>query len=151
MRNDWSKVQEVLGPALPNLWQTLGIVGGILGLLWLTLRLRAWFRDDAVDDDGAMELLPELRELHREGGLTAEEFRFITTRLARTSSGGGVPRTKVTVAQTPPTTEAAENAAAEPTEKSPQGCCDQPDAESSGHTSDDASPRAQDAPRVDTP
>lgn len=100
------RIQEALEPAVPALWE-LAIYGVGLGvLIWLIVRIKAWFRDDDAGTGRNNDLLTDLRELHREGGLSDEEFRLIKTRLIGSQTGNStrVPnpaKTAETVA--PPT------------------------------------------------
>ena len=76
--NQW---KDVLSPALPSGWEAAAIVTGTIVLIWLTFRIRAWFRDDDAHAGHDMDLLQDLRELHRQGGLSEDEFRLIRTQL----------------------------------------------------------------------
>lgn len=49
--------------------------------VWGVIRIRSWFRDREDSDAGAHEMLIQLRDLHREGGLTDDEFRSIKGQL----------------------------------------------------------------------
>jgi hypothetical protein len=53
----------------------------------LIVRLRTYFREDAEDADGTLEMLTQFRDLHQEGGLSDDEFRLIKSRLAVTARG----------------------------------------------------------------
>lgn len=74
---------DVLGPAAPGLYELLAIGVGVIVLIWTTLRIKAWFRDDEARDENPVHLLSELEEMRREDGLTDEEFRLIKSRLAK--------------------------------------------------------------------
>jgi hypothetical protein len=134
MSIDWSRLNEVIGPVLPNLWQTLAIVTGFFILLWVTLRYRVWFREDAAGAENTIDLLSDMKELHQEGGLTDEEFRSIKTRLVQAAAGAGALRTKVRSTPKPAAARMAE-AAAPAAAESPQGRSEPPEAEA---RSDDA-------------
>lgn len=60
---------------------------GLVALIWGTLRLRTWFREDSEPDVCDHELLSRLGELHREGELSEEEYRLIKGRLGAGLSG----------------------------------------------------------------
>jgi hypothetical protein len=89
MSFDWSRLDQYR-EAMPSLWQSVGIAVGLVVLIWLTLRLKAWFREDAAGADNAMDLLTDMKEIHQQGGLTEEEFRLIKSRLVQTAAGNGV-------------------------------------------------------------
>jgi hypothetical protein len=86
--NGWDRIGDVLSGAAPGLGETVVIALVILGMLWLTLLVRTWFRDDDAHADRPGDLLMEMRELHREGGLSEEEFRLIKSRLVSAAAGG---------------------------------------------------------------
>jgi hypothetical protein len=148
MSDEWNRLFEKVGPALPNAWQSLAIVAGVVVLVWLTLRLRAWLHEDTAGAGDTIELLTDMQEMHRQGGLTEEEFRFIKTRLVQAAAGEGASRTKLRSSTTPAAGRTAEAATAKPPQESPQGRSESPAREA---RSDDAGEQAQDAPRVDTP
>ncbi|MEX0715030.1 MAG: hypothetical protein WD066_00505 [Planctomycetaceae bacterium] len=50
-------------------------------LVWITLRIKARFRDGADPAGDPRAMLAHFRELQREGGLSEEEFRSIKGRL----------------------------------------------------------------------
>ena len=63
-----------------------GLIFALGALVWLILQFRQWFRDDSEGltvDTG--ELLTNLKEIHRQGGLSDEEYRSIQSRLSRTA------------------------------------------------------------------
>jgi len=107
----------------------------ILGLLWLTLLVKAWFRDDDAHADRPGDLLMEMRELHREGGLSEEEFRLIKSRLVSAAAGGpGSSRQKSASTGTPGADGAVAGSpgATDETAPSLQGRSDQPGQEAAG-------------------
>jgi hypothetical protein len=77
-------------------WMAWGILFLVLaGAAWLILRLRARFRgseDPAVE---GRQMLMQMGELHRQGGLSEEEYRSIRSRLSGpiddTTRGNGPP------------------------------------------------------------
>lgn len=138
MNERWDALQTLLKPTLPDGWGLLAIAMGAVGLLWLTLRIRAWFRDDADGEDRPGDLLLDMRELHRQGGLSDEEFRLITSRLIVTA------KTPVRIAtRLPAATSAAQPTAAKPAgaedsasmSASLQGRSDMPDQDDAGPSS----------------
>jgi hypothetical protein len=78
----WQQFQQAL-----SLWQWGGLILGISAAIWLIVRLRTYFREDAEDADGTLEMLTQFRDLHQEGGLSDDEFRLIKSRLAVTARG----------------------------------------------------------------
>lgn len=71
-----------------------GTVLAVAVLVWLCLRVRAWFHEDDGPADSAHEMLAQYRDLQRQGVLTDEEFRSIKRRLAGEivrPSGSGSP------------------------------------------------------------
>jgi len=63
---------------------TLVVVVVVVGAgLWLTLWLRASFREDTDHADRKLELLSQFRELHEQGDLSEDEYRLIKSRLAQ--------------------------------------------------------------------
>ena len=135
MGNRWDRLSDVLSGAAPGLPETLVIVAVIIGLLWLTLLVRAWFRDDSERTGQSGDLLTEMRDLHREGGLTDDEFRLIKSRLVSATAGGpGSVRQK---SVPPAARKADESVAGSPgataqTAPSLHGRSDQPGQEASG-------------------
>ena len=81
-RTRWEQFQQAL-----SLWQWGILILGISAAIWLIVRLRAYFREDAEDADGTLEMLTQFRDLHQEGGLSDDEFRLIKGRLAVTARG----------------------------------------------------------------
>lgn len=81
------RLKEILAPTLPNLWELAATALGVSVLIWLTFRIRAWFRDDDAGTGRNNDLLTDLRELQREGGLSEEEFRLIKSRLLKGANG----------------------------------------------------------------
>jgi hypothetical protein len=77
------------------IWPIAGTVLAVAFLVWLFLRVRAWFHEDEGPADSAHEMLGQYREMQRQGVLTDEEFRFIKRRLAAeiasAPGSGGLP------------------------------------------------------------
>jgi hypothetical protein len=59
---------------------------GLFALLavaaWLVLRIRARFRDRDDPTEGDHQMLMQMGELHRRGGLSDQEFRSIKSKLS---------------------------------------------------------------------
>jgi hypothetical protein len=59
---------------------------GLFALLavaaWLVLRIRARFRDREDPTEGDHQMLMQMGELHRRGGLSDQEFRSIKSKLS---------------------------------------------------------------------
>lgn len=97
MGSKWNVLKDVLGPATPGFVEFAGIAVGVIVLIWVTLRIKAWFRDDEARDENPVHLLSELEEMRREDGLTDEEFRLIKTRLAKAVVAKvGTPKSAIT-------------------------------------------------------
>ena len=78
--NRWQQYQEAMRP-----WHWAIVVFVVFASVWVIVWLRAYFREDAEDADGTLEMLTQFRDLHQEGGLSDDEFRLIRSRLARTA------------------------------------------------------------------
>lgn len=76
--NRWQQYHEVMSP-----WQWGLTIGAIFLAIWLIVRLRSYFREDADDADQPLEMLTQFRDLHQQGGLSDDEFRLIRSRLAQ--------------------------------------------------------------------
>lgn len=84
----------------PKQWTMATIVVAVFAVcigLWSIFQLRAWFREDAGHADDNLKLLTQFRDLHREGGLSEDEYRLIKGRLV----GGYGPQSAA--GQRPPT------------------------------------------------
>ncbi len=57
------------------------LVVAIAVLIWLVVRIRAWFRDDSGPAATEYEMLMQFKELRREGNLSEEEYRSIKNEL----------------------------------------------------------------------
>ena len=59
---------------------------GLFALLavaaWLVLRIRARFRDREDPTEGGHQMLMQMGELHRQGGLSDQEYRSIKSKLS---------------------------------------------------------------------
>jgi hypothetical protein len=133
--NRWQQFRDALSDAMPGLPETLVIVAVIIGLLWLTLLVRAWFRDDSGRTGQTGDLLTEMRELHREGGLTEDEFRLIKSRLVSAAAGGpGSLRQKTAPYEAPGSDKTVAGSPGATAQSAPSlhGRSDQPGQEASG-------------------
>lgn len=83
---------DVLGPVAPGFYELLAIGVGVIVLIWTTLRIKAYIRDEAARDENPVHLLSQLEEMRREDGLTDEEFRLIKSRLAKAVVANVGPR-----------------------------------------------------------
>ncbi|HET6426639.1 MAG TPA: hypothetical protein VFG20_23305 [Planctomycetaceae bacterium] len=83
MGSKTKQLWDVLGPVAPGFSELLAIGVGVIVLIWVTLRVKAYLRDDAARDENPVHLLSQLEEMRREDGLTDEEFRLIKSRLAK--------------------------------------------------------------------
>lgn len=59
----------------------VGLLLLVGGLVWVVNQIRTRLRDDADHMTDKMQLLKQMRELHREGDLSEAEFRSIKSRL----------------------------------------------------------------------
>ena len=75
-----TSVGEVL---FASVWTWIGLVVAILCLVWIVVRVRAWFREDEDRAEDALRLLSEIQEMYEEGDLSEEEFRSIKGRLTK--------------------------------------------------------------------
>jgi hypothetical protein len=62
-------------------WAGIGLVVALLILAWVAYRLRAWYGEDEDRTAADHELLTSLRDLHREGAVSEDEYRSIKGRL----------------------------------------------------------------------
>ncbi len=91
----------------PRQWTIATIVVAVFAVcigVWFILQLRAWFRDDAGHADDNLKLLTQFRDLHREGGLSEDEYRLIKRQLiagrtSQSTAGQGSPASAKTADQ----------------------------------------------------
>ena len=76
----WDQYQKTM-----TLWHWGFVVVAVLVSVWLIIRLKSFFREDADDTDQTLEMLTQFRNLHQEGGLSDDEFRLIRSRLAESA------------------------------------------------------------------
>jgi hypothetical protein len=72
----------------------LGLFALLAVAAWLILRIRARFRDREDPEEEGHQMLMHMAELHRQGGLSDEEYRSIKCKLSGTvdhSMRGGSP------------------------------------------------------------
>lgn len=77
---DWNQLQRY-GQAMSP-WQWAFAIAVISIAIWMIVRLRSYFREDADDADEPLEMLTQFRDLHQEGGLSDDEFRLIRSHLS---------------------------------------------------------------------
>lgn len=70
-------------------------IAAIVVMIWISLRIRSWFREDEDPAAETGQMLVEFRDLHRRGGLTEDEYRLIKGRLM---NGGSPPAERKNVA-----------------------------------------------------
>lgn len=76
---NWEKVRQLGGSLAPWQWGLVVLVGSIG--VWSLFQLRAWFREDDGRADGHLEMLTQFRDLHRQGGISEDEYRLIKSQL----------------------------------------------------------------------
>jgi len=75
-------LEQIRREVLEATWYWWLILFVILAVAaWLLFRIRARFRDHEDPAEDAHRLLMQLGEMHRQGGLSEEEFRSIKSRL----------------------------------------------------------------------
>ena len=95
----------------PRQWTIAMIVVGVFAVclgIWSIFQLRAWFREDSGRADDNLKMLTQFRELHRQGGISEDEYRLIKGRLVaghspQSAAVKGSPTSAETAEQTPPT------------------------------------------------
>jgi hypothetical protein len=60
----------------------LGLFLLLAGATWLIIRIRAQFREREDPAEEGHQMLMQMGELHREGGLSDEEYRSIKSKLS---------------------------------------------------------------------
>ncbi len=76
---DWDLAKKYAATMPPWQWAVVVLVGSIG--VWCLFQLRAWFREDDGRADGHLEMLTQFRDLHRQGGISEDEYRLIKSRL----------------------------------------------------------------------
>lgn len=76
---DWNLLRQFGGVLAPWQWAIVVITGSVG--IWSIFQLRAWFREDSGRADDNLKMLTEFRDLHRQGGLSEDEYRLIKSRL----------------------------------------------------------------------
>ena len=94
---DWSRLNQLGGTLAPWQW-AIALVVACVGV-WSIFQMRAWFREDSGRADDNLKMLTQFRDLHRQGGLSEDEYRLIKSRLV----AGHDPQT---IAQQRPPTSA---------------------------------------------
>ena len=64
-----------------SLWQWIGLLVAVGGLVGVIIRIRTLFREDADAAADNHQLLTSISDLHREGDLSEDEYRSIKGRL----------------------------------------------------------------------
>jgi len=76
---DWILLKQLGGTLAPWQW-AITLVVACVGV-WSIFQMRAWFREDAGRADDNLKMLTQFRDLHRQGGLSEDEYRLIKSRL----------------------------------------------------------------------
>ncbi len=76
---NWQLLTKLGGSLAPWQWGVVVLVGSIG--VWSLFQLRAWFREDDGRADGHLEMLTQFRDLHRQGGISEDEYRLIKCQL----------------------------------------------------------------------
>lgn len=76
--NVWKRLSEMMTP-----WEWGLVIVTVSVAIWLIVWMRSYFREDADDAEGTLEMLTQFRDLHQEGSLSDDEFRLIRSRLTR--------------------------------------------------------------------
>ena len=76
---NWQLLTKLGGSLAPWQWGVVVLVGSIG--VWSVFRLRAWFREDDGRADDHLEMLTQFRDLHRQGGISEDEYRLIKSQL----------------------------------------------------------------------
>jgi len=75
--------REALARVMQASWMTwFGLFALLAVAAWLVLRIRARFRDRDDPTEGDHQMLMQMGELHRRGGLSDQEFRSIKSKLS---------------------------------------------------------------------
>jgi hypothetical protein len=75
--------REELAKLFQASWMAwLGLFALLAVAVWLVLRLRARFRDRDDPAEEGHQMLMQMGELHRRGGLSDQEFRSIKSKLS---------------------------------------------------------------------
>lgn len=87
-REELARLMQVSWMAWFGLFALLAVAA------WLVLRIRARFRDREDPTEGGHQMLMQMGELHRQGGLSDQEYRSIKSKLSAPvdhSTRGGDP------------------------------------------------------------
>ena len=76
---DWNRLNQMGGSLAPWQW-VIALVAACVGV-WSIFQMRAWFREDSGRADDNLKMLTQFRDLHRQGGLSEDEYRLIKSRL----------------------------------------------------------------------
>ena len=75
-RGEWTRL------FLASWMAWLGLFLLLAGATWLIIRIRAQFREREDPAEEGHQMLMQMGELHREGGLSDEEYRSIKSKLS---------------------------------------------------------------------
>jgi hypothetical protein len=104
---------EMIRTLTPRQWAVglfvVALVATCVGV-WSIFQLRAWFREDSGRADDNLKMLTQFRDLHRQGGISADEYRLIKSRLVtghgpQSNAGQGAETSAKTAAGRPSTNE----------------------------------------------
>jgi hypothetical protein len=76
---NWQALTKMGQSLAPWQWGLVVLVGSIG--VWSLFKLKALFREDDGRTDGHLEMLTQFRELHRQGGISEDEYRLIKGQL----------------------------------------------------------------------
>lgn len=102
---NWDLLKQYGGTLAPWQW-AIALIVGCVGV-WSIFQLRAWFREDSGRADDNLKMLTQFRDLHRQGGISEDEYRLIKSRLVRghgpqSNAGQGSPASAKTAEGRPP-------------------------------------------------
>ncbi|MBI1310867.1 hypothetical protein GC176_06125 [bacterium] len=80
----------------------------LLGVVWVSLKMRSWYREDSGPAADPQDLLLHFRDLHRRGHLSEAEFRSIKGQLVDQPV-----RTSAESTESPPAHETSDDQSAE--------------------------------------
>ena len=76
---DWNRLRQYGDTLAPWQW-AIALLVACVGV-WSIFQMRAWFREDSGRADDNLKMLTQFRDLHRQGGLSEDEYRLIKGRL----------------------------------------------------------------------
>ena len=103
---DWNRLRQYGDTLAPWQW-AIALLVACVGV-WSIFQMRAWFREDSGRADDNLKMLTQFRDLHRQGGLSEDEYRLIKGRLiaghSPQSQAAKGPPTSAKTAEQPTTT-----------------------------------------------